>query len=443
MRNIPPDLLAKIMKQNQTIYENADPRMSIQVSRAKTTVTDSTYWTVETIRTKEGLGDSCITARRFDPRGKPNRLYNIYVDNGIVKTAYREYPDYHEVGWQYQFDLGQGSAVAIAFDGSWELHKVKQKYLWCLITDENPYVFWVDNSGDLYVQTWDDVDTRVHLASDVVKVKAERGWKNVSFPERDHGLIAAYIKTDGRPYYRSFCYQEVSDKFIWETEREVEEFEGTANTLNLFITNDYRTGLVIEGTDGKVFWLITDRNWAGMAIAPESITVAPIKVTATLTPIEYPEGYETEYLSVAPTEVIAELLFADTANEVMTISNVPTTMLDENDEEYDDWGWAIEFRVRNPIPVLTLQDAIFTDVESGLAIAMSSINEIGENTYRVIVDDVVEAGINNIGGNVKLTISGVKNPAGYTYETFTETFAPINLVPTYIPLPEVEAIWTE
>ena len=38
MRSIPESLLQKIEKQNQTIYENAEPHMSVQVSRAKTTV---------------------------------------------------------------------------------------------------------------------------------------------------------------------------------------------------------------------------------------------------------------------------------------------------------------------------------------------------------------------------------------------------------------------
>ena len=55
---------------------------------------DSTYWTVETLREKEGLGDLSIAARRMKAYGSPDRLYNIYVDNGIVKTAMRDYPDY-------------------------------------------------------------------------------------------------------------------------------------------------------------------------------------------------------------------------------------------------------------------------------------------------------------------------------------------------------------
>jgi len=96
MRKIDPSLLEKINKQNQTIWNGNAPRISIQVSRAKSTVMDATYWTVEEIRTKAGLGDLSVAARRQVPYGSPDKLFNVYVDNGVVKTSTRSYPDYEE-----------------------------------------------------------------------------------------------------------------------------------------------------------------------------------------------------------------------------------------------------------------------------------------------------------------------------------------------------------
>ena len=86
----------------------------------------------------------------------------------------------------------------------------------------------------------------------------------------DHGLIAAYIKSDGKVYYRNLCEQE-DGKLIWDLERQVAGFSGNAVNLNLFITNDYRTGIIIENSQGRIFWFITSRNWAGMAIASDKI----------------------------------------------------------------------------------------------------------------------------------------------------------------------------
>ena len=56
MRSITSHLNEKLKASQQTPANKADPRMSIRVSRARTTVMDSDYWTVETIRTADNLG---------------------------------------------------------------------------------------------------------------------------------------------------------------------------------------------------------------------------------------------------------------------------------------------------------------------------------------------------------------------------------------------------
>ena len=48
---------------------------------------------------KAGTGDVSLAPRRFKTRGTPNRIYEIHVDNGIVKTSIREYPDKLKDGW--------------------------------------------------------------------------------------------------------------------------------------------------------------------------------------------------------------------------------------------------------------------------------------------------------------------------------------------------------
>ena len=125
MRQIGPDLLLKLNSNEQTSANKSEPKMSVQVSRARTTVMDSTYWTVETIRTKSGLGDISLAPRRLKSYGRPDRIYEIHVDDGVVSTAIREYPDLLKDGWQHQCELGPGYAVAVAFDGDWELWRKK------------------------------------------------------------------------------------------------------------------------------------------------------------------------------------------------------------------------------------------------------------------------------------------------------------------------------
>ena len=92
MRSITSYLNEKLKSTQQTPANKADPKMSVKVSRARTTVMDSGYWTVETIRTD--LLGGYIPAARRRAHGAPDSIYEIHVEAGIVKTSIRRYPDY-------------------------------------------------------------------------------------------------------------------------------------------------------------------------------------------------------------------------------------------------------------------------------------------------------------------------------------------------------------
>ena len=433
MRSIPPVLLSKIKEQNQTIWNDANPKMSIQISRAKDTVMDSTYWTVETIREKEGLGDLSITARRFKPYGPPNRLYNIYVDNGVVKTAIREYPDYKKLKWQNQFDVGMGSAVAIAFDGHWERYRKK----WQLVTEENPFIFWVDGVGKLWSQLWDDASTLFELASGISKVKAIRAWKNVNFADRDQGIVTGYIKSDGKLYYRNYCTQ-ADGGTTWENERQVIEFTGTAVNLNMFITNDYRMGFIVEDSLGKIHWIITSRNWAGMAIAPEYIN-ARVSGSIELIKIQKLNTYNAEYITASVGGSI-EHLYAMSDNLIRHMENISITMLDENEEEYQNWGFRVLVELEHDLTNIDYLDFSLKD-ENSTSFAVTGVERVGIRQYLFTTAD-----FNNAYGDLTLKFAGsgvTKGEAGQNVDSFSSSFTPTNLVPTFIPLPEVEVIWNE
>lgn len=427
MRQIGPDLLSKLNSNEQTAANKSEPKMSVQVSRARTTVMDSTYWTVETIRTKAGLGDISLAARRLKAHGRPDRLYEIHVDGGQVKTTIREYPDLQKDGWQPQFELGAGSAVAIAFDGEWELWRKK----WRLKTVEEPWIFWVDASGVLWAQLWDDVTTKVELASGVAKVKAIRGWKNKYYPEKDQGIVVGYIKTDGFLYYRGYC-QDVNSVQAWEMERKVNEITFHVVNLNLFLLNDYRMGFVVESGTGEVHWLITERNWAGMAIGVETIMAAPFSASVEYDYIEYIEPLHAESIFGAISEVSAKLLWAVPYNAILSAENEPD--IDNN------WGFAIVVEFEHGITTPSPTDFSLTDENSAL-FQVLDITQIECNIYRLTTSD-----FNNAYGDLSINFTGgglTKGENEQDMDSFSYAFLPANLVPTFIPVPEVEGVWNE
>ena len=298
MKPLSPQLLQKINETLQTTGNNANPKLMVLAARAKDTVRDSDYWIVETIRETSGLGDVSVAPRRFKANGRPNRLYGVHVHNGEVKTLLREYPDKLKQGWVEQFSLGVGSSVAMAFNGHWE----RYRKLWRLITDASPYISWVDNNNDLWVQLWNDETTRVKLSMNVSKVRMIRAWKNTVTNYLDQGIVAAYIKTDGKVYYRNYCIQEDSSE-AWESEKVVGNFAGGVNSVNLFITNDYRMGFVIEDSLGQIHWMVTQRNWGGMASPAENLVTSIQDIMFEVTPIKYYDTFEIENIDTSITDI--------------------------------------------------------------------------------------------------------------------------------------------
>ncbi len=357
MRNVDPVLLSKLNNQHQTKANDAQPKMSVAVARARNTVMDSTYWTVETIRTGDNLGDVSIAARRQKVTGPPNRIYEIHVVNGVVGTAIREYPDKLKAGWQNQFTLGAGTNVAIAFDGEWQ----RYRNLWRFVADDKPWIFWVDDSGVLWRQLWDDESTKDSLSTGVSKVKAIRGWKNTAIHYLDQGIVAAYIKTDGTVWYRNYCIQE-DHTTVWEYEKQLTEFTGTAQNINLFTTNDYRMGFVIEDSLGQIHWLITPRNWGGMASPAENIETSLKDITFEVIPIEFYDTFDNENIEASLADIwfnVAEPIYP----EVLSVSNE------------DEYTIIVKFSHEVDYDLSTVKDAFEVRDSMGAIFAIVSTSE--------------------------------------------------------------------
>lgn len=434
MRNLTQYIKEKLNSHQQTPANNAEPKMSIKISRARTTVMDSDYWTVETIRQKPGLGDISVAPRRYKPYGPPNRIYEIHIDNGQVITAIREYPDKLEDGWKDQFSLGEGSSVAIAFDGDW----YKYRRNWRLITDEKPWLLWVDGNGKLQAQLWDEVTTKQELSTGVKFCKAIRAWKNVNFADQNQGIVVAYIKIDGTVWYRNYCTQ-ADDTTIWENERQLIAFTGMAVSLNLFITNDYRVGFIIEDHLGKVYWYITERNWAGMAIAPEYIKANISDSKIVCQEIDKIKAYEKEYIDANITGTDVQILYAMADNSFRSAKNFDITMQNEELEDYQDWGYRIAVVTQHDMTALDNSDFDLVDANS-IAFSVQKIIKTSRNHYTIKTSNM-----NNASGDLTLSfITGdTKGEAGQDMGNFSIVFTPTNFVPIFIPLAEVEATWNE
>ena len=279
---------------------------------------------------------------------------------------------------------------------------------------------------------WDDAGTRKQLASAVIKVKAIRGWKNVNFPDKDQGIIAAYIKTDGKVYYSSYC-QTVDYTYVWEPERQLVEFTGSALSLNMFITNDFRMGFSIEDSSNKIHWLVTERNWAGLAIAPGKLTAQVGKTDIVLTRAKYHNLYSSDERIKGSTSTIVNPLYAGSKYSVIDIINI--------DSGTGNLGTHIKLSLTHHLSEINLSEFIVGDSLTGDIYQCIGISMTGFREYTLEFIDFNLIDTNDI----VFTCSGkkTKNESGGAIDSFVKVFKPVGLVPPQIPIPEVEEVWNE
>ena len=374
------------------------------------------------IRTKVGLGDIAIAPRRYinPPQGRPDSLYEIHVDNGIVKTSIREFPDVDELGWVDQFELGNGTDVAVCFDGRWKLYRA----VWRLVTEETPWIFWVNDTDELYGQKWADTSTLILLSTNVNKVSTIRGWNNENIPGNDQGIIVSYIKNDGTLWYKNKCYQESGD-YVWENEREITEITQTFSNISLFLTLDYRVGFAVEDSVGNIHWLITPRNWAGLALRPENI-YAQSSIGFELYSVSYTDLFGVETLIANSEITISHLIEGSRDNLFSDLLDVNVTTLRFKSK------WVLHNYSASSFEIIG---------ETGFNFIATDISF--DDEYYILTFEDYE-NINMFPGEeitLVMHTGTAENEGGYLFNETQATFNSVNLEPDPPPIPTIEGVW--
>ena len=259
MRNVPIELKQKLLKQFYGASTDNLPQIQVIAKQASinTLITEVIHEDIPA-----NFGD--IAVRQLPGEAQPSLVYAICVDNGTGNIYSRKMPAFAEQDWELVWSIGAVKDVAIEFNGEWRINPKKRFYE--LFTEETPYIFFTDNSNNLYVQKWNDVSTRIPLAAGASQISVCRGWQSTLDTGVDQGLIIGYLR-DGKVFYRAYC-QQSNGEYIWETENEVTEL-GTGNTtLCVFRTNDFRVGFLTENS-GVMNYVLSERTYAGQAMPPE------------------------------------------------------------------------------------------------------------------------------------------------------------------------------
>lgn len=224
-------------------------------------------------------------ARRVQDK-EPSYIYAIGVDDDVVAVRARPYNEVANTAWEPRLSVGGGKTAAIEFDGDWD----RSTAAWRFITHEVPWVIWTDLNNTLYARLWDSENTKSQLATNVVQVKALRGWKTLEAENKDQGIVVAYVKTDGKAYYRRYV-QRLDLTYYWTSEETLTQFTDEVVSIDLFLANDYRLGITVTLITGITHWLLTPRNYSALSTGPAGVIAM---------------DYSDISLQVIPTEIVTK-----------------------------------------------------------------------------------------------------------------------------------------
>ena len=403
----------------QTKGNNSDPAAVVKVTRHTIPIS---YWDFverSLITTESGITDISVAAKHTTYDRGEQEVWVAYVRNGKLKVkSSRVTEDIIGFNWISDPIDYDASSCAIAFNSRVERTAYgKQEFL----TDEYPWVFWVENGA---LRAWqinsNSLPTEL-AAENVTDVSAVRGpsgqWGNW-----DLGLSAFFIM-NGSLYYRQYI-----DGEWYDAEQVSSGPSGSYIKLAAYRTWDYRVCLQALMDDGKLYNLFTYTEGIG-ARGTEHIEVS-VSANVTLSGIEYYSTQETEHIEVGASAVV-QLIYG--------LSCIPVSVQNVEDEE-ENWGTTIEVIFDYPVHSDGLTAAMFTLVDSsGNNYVCDSFNISGGGAGRkltLVFDDFNLAGLatNVTLGYTKPVSGGLMSPAVQT-DSFSETFVPANLDPPQVDPP--------
>lgn len=237
--------------------------------------TRKTLYTIETSRA--GERDSAIEGKVLDMalsgverKLMPDEVWLMVkaLDTELVHIQHGTYnPDNPAISFQNDIEYPEEVVCgAIEFNGYWQKAAIdvgRKKF----ISTGKPKVLLQRADGSLKYGDYDkpDLPELTIEAGGVADCSLIRGWdfRETVAVDNNMGMIAAYVKDDGKAYYRTIINGAMDPQPFLLT------FLDAAYPLkriNTFRTNDYRVGFTATDNNDGLFTILTDRCWQGDSV---------------------------------------------------------------------------------------------------------------------------------------------------------------------------------
>lgn len=361
------------------------------------------------LTSKNWLRMSCSLEKPY-VYSKPSRAHIAYIDD----TSTAHYGKIELVAINIiveDTNLGKAIDISIAYDARWSYTDVN-KYV--MYTINEPYIAIVDILNNLYVLRG-TTGPKLLISTGVDKCAIIRGWKHITDPLLDQGLIIFYIK-QGKLYSRSYL-QQSADTYSWADE-ESYAIDMYIEDIQVYRTKDFRIAILCNNNSLSLSKMVlTDRVFPGQSIQDESLTFVKTQVTGGIVSktIEKVNESVAEQIIISGTHSIASII-NDTVSSLTglysAVNSGNSTISITSNINYDTF----DYTNKNAI---TVKDA------QGTNYAIISVSSNG-NTLILTVSDMG----NSVGDITVAYNTGISNIRGYALKPFNITFTPIGLIPS-------------
>lgn len=403
MRRVDSILEERLDSKVQTKAENANPAAWLRITRHDIPLKEKQFIEKSRIVNRPGLTDSDIAVCHPRFMQDNTEMWVAYVRNG---TLHVKYANNHDVmtrsEWNDYWFTADAEACSIGFYST-ARHNARGQ--WEFVTEEVPWVFWVDN-GSLKAKLCTPLGEYIHelAVSNVTDVSCVRGPSGDS-GNWDLGLTVFFVMA-GQLYYRQYI-----DGEWYDAERIT--FAGlselTIAEIKAFNTWDYRVGLQILTDDNKLYELFSYTEGIGTR-GTEHLDL-DLQIEGKLKKIGYDTGYESEHLDLG-LSFDGEIIYG--------LSSVPVSIYNINHQ--GNWGLYIDIDFDYPntdgdVSEFTLVDSI------GNNFRCDDLEIIDGTKLRLRFYD-----FNNAVGDMTLTYTqGTLHSIVPLTDSFTLTFTPTNL----------------
>ena len=433
MRTIPSSLDSKFKKLVQAESTKAAPAVDLWISRPVVPLVNDYFLEQQAIGSGNNVTALDIAVAHPRHRRQSTKIYIATVENGrakVVSSPFRQAMETHV--WTDSGFSERAEDVALAFDATMKNDTRGRSEF---VTDELPWVFWVNN-GALYGQQLGSNEILTLAETNCTKCTAIRSAGS-AVGGFDYGLCLFFL-LNGSIYIR----QRINGE--WMDAEPVNFGPGVVwRDIAASRSWDYRVILQAMATDGTVYELFTQYMGIGQRSA-EHIEVKDVKADGTLTEIGKTDAKTSEHIEIAAIDAGALYggLYGTDLPSFRSARNVPVEAMDEEGVAYEDWGKVVlvELAVHLEPTSVASNAARFVLTDSkGKSFVAASAEPINANglTLRLTFAD-----FNAASGACTLTYTPgtVATMYGLTAESMSVEFTPENLIaPTVAEPKAVEA----